>query len=191
MRYYAGTCKGICRYSLVYRFLIQLLPLKSSVFVVHFPNAFWQGNEAFPQVSSQNEIVPLLVIYYLPQGKHRGVQMFLLVSLSKSKFFSRVVRVALVSLVSHSCRTRVWHSCCKLDQILRYYPGTNFTRQVIMISLMVFHKIGLHDKSHDFSESAARRCASAKLFLKCFAKAHQKNKPATLPKKIHNRQCFL
>ena len=173
MRNYAGTCKGICRYNLVYRFLIQLLPLKSSVFVVHFPNAFWQRNEAFPQVSSQNEIVPLLVIFHLPYSKYRGVKIYF------HSCRTRVVRLALVSLVSHSCRTRVWHSCCKLDQILRYYPGTNFTRQVIMISLVVFHKIGLHGKSHDFSESAARRCASAKLFLNCFAKAHQKNKPAT------------
>ena len=60
--------------------------------------------------------------------------MFLLVSLSKSTFFTRV---ALVSLVQHLCRThvanvafmlhlchsyhicvaRVWHSCCILDQI--------------------------------------------------------------------------
>ena len=70
--------------------------------------------------------------------------MFLLVSLSKSKFFTRFALVSLVQhsfrtcvvlvlLVSHSCCTRVasvallcirvtrvarvWHSCCKLDQI--------------------------------------------------------------------------
>ena len=115
MRNYAGTCKGICSYNLVYKFLTQLLPLKSSVFVVHFSNAFWHGNEAFPKVSSQNEIVPLLVIFHLPYSKYRGVKMFLLVSLSKSKFFTRVT---LVSFVQHSCRTcvalvsLVSHSCC-------------------------------------------------------------------------------
>ena len=48
---------------------------------------------------------------------------FPLVSLSKSKFFTRVVRVALVPFVYLLCRScltraiRVWHSCCKIDQI--------------------------------------------------------------------------
>ena len=46
MRNYAGTCKGIWNYNLVYEFLIQLLPLKSLVFKVHFSNEFWHGNEA-------------------------------------------------------------------------------------------------------------------------------------------------
>ena len=112
MRNYAGTCKGICSYNLVYNFLIQLLPLKSSVFVVHFSNAFWHGNEAFPKVSSQNEIVPLLVIFHLPYSKYRGV---------KICFYLCRYQNQNVSLVSHSCRscsTRValasfvQHSCC-------------------------------------------------------------------------------
>ena len=42
--------------------------------------------------------------------------MFLLVPLSKSKFFTRV---ALVSLVSGTRVARVWHSCCKLDEIYK------------------------------------------------------------------------
>ena len=114
MRNYAGTCKGICSYNLVYNFLMQLFPLKSLVFVVHFLNAFWHGKETFPKSSSQNEIVPLLIVFHLPYGKYKGVEMFLLVSLSKSKFFACV---ALVSVVQHSCRTRVVsvslvsHSC--------------------------------------------------------------------------------
>ena len=114
MRNCARTCKGICSYSLVYKFLIQLLPLKSSVVVVHLSNAFQPGNEAFPKVSSQNEFIPLLLIFHMPCSKYRGVKMFLLVSLSKSKCFTRV---ALVSFVQHSCRTRVVcvalvsHSC--------------------------------------------------------------------------------
>ena len=41
-----------CSYNLEYKFLIHLLPLKSSVFVVHFSNAFWHGNKAFPKGSS-------------------------------------------------------------------------------------------------------------------------------------------
>ena len=160
MRNYAGTCKGICSYNLVYNFLIQLLPLKNSVFVVHFSNAFSYGNEAFAKVSSQNEIVPLLVIFHFSYCEN----MFLLVSLSKSKIFTcvalmsfvqyscltrvvrvtlvlhlcctRVARASLVSLVSHlccSCRThvaRVWLSCCKLDQIVDYMLNQMFLNQM-------------------------------------------------------------
>ena len=113
MRNYAGTCKGICSYNLVYNFLIQLLPLKSSVFVVHFSNAFWHGNEAFPKVSFQNEIVPLLVIFHLPYSKYRGV---------KICFYSCRYQNQNFSLVSHSCRscnTRVAlasHLCCSCRQ---------------------------------------------------------------------------
>ena len=100
MRNYAGTCTGICSYNLVRNFLIQLLPLQSSVFLVHFSNVFWHGNEAFPKGNSQNEIISLLVIQLI-QGCEK---MLSLVSLSKSKFFTRF---ALVLFVQHSCNTRV------------------------------------------------------------------------------------
>ena len=62
MRNYAETCKGICGYNLVYNFFVYLLPLKSSVFVVHFSNAFWHGKEALPKHGSYTKIAPLLVI---------------------------------------------------------------------------------------------------------------------------------
>ena len=115
MRNYAGTCKGICSNNLVYNFLIQFLPLKNLVFVVHFSYAFWHGNEAFPRISSQNEIVPLLVIFHLPYRKYRGVkicfylcryqnQSFSLVSFVQHSCHTLVVRVA---VVSHLCRIRV------------------------------------------------------------------------------------
>ena len=105
MRNYAGRCKG------TYNFLIWLLPLKSSVFVVHFSNAFWHGNKAFPKVSSQNEIVPLLVIFHLTYGKYSDV---------KICFFSFRYQNQNFSLMSYSCRSCsthvalmsfVWHSC--------------------------------------------------------------------------------
>ena len=106
MRNYEGTCKGICSYNLIYNFLIQFLQLQSPVFVVHFSNAFWYRNEAFPKV-------------VLLSQEYENI--FSLVQLSKSKFFhscrTGVVRVA---LVSHLCRirvTRIWRSCCKLKQI--------------------------------------------------------------------------
>ena len=56
MRNYAGTCKGICSYNLVYNFLMWLFPLKSLVFVVQFLNAFWHGKKTFPKTNSWNEI---------------------------------------------------------------------------------------------------------------------------------------
>ena len=96
MRNYAGTCKRICSYNLVYNFLIQLLPLQSSVFVVQFSNAFWHGNEAFKKVV---------------------LRMKMLVS------HLCCTPVARVSLVLDSCRSflirvsRVYHSCCQLDYI--------------------------------------------------------------------------
>ena len=38
MRNYAEACKGICGHNLVYNFFVYPLPLKSSIFVVHFSN---------------------------------------------------------------------------------------------------------------------------------------------------------
>ena len=125
MRNYAGTCKGICSYNLIYNVLIQLLPLKSLVFVVHFLNAFWHGNEAFPKGSSQNEVVRLLVIFHLPYSKSRGVKICFYSCHYQNQNFSLVShscrscsnRVTLVSFVEHLCRTRVTcvslvlHSC--------------------------------------------------------------------------------
>ena len=132
MRNYAGTCKGICSYNLMYKILIQLLPLKSSVFVVHFSSTFWHWNKAFPQVSSQNVVVPVLLIFPMPYSKYRGVKICFYSCRYQNQNFSLVsrscrscsTRVELVSLVSHSdsscctCVARVWHSCCKLDQII-------------------------------------------------------------------------
>ena len=122
MRNYAGTCKNIRSYNLLYNFLIQFLPLKNSVFVVHFSNAFWHGNKAFPKVSFQNEIVLLLVIFHLPYSKYRSVKICFYSSRYQNQNFSLVshsccscsTRVALVLFVQHSCRTcvaLVSHSC--------------------------------------------------------------------------------
>ena len=93
MRNYAGTCKGICSYNLVCKFLIKLLSLKTLVFVVHFLNAFCHVNKAFPKGSSWNEIVPPLALFHLPYSKYKGVKICF-----QNQNFS------LVSLVSHSCR---------------------------------------------------------------------------------------
>ena len=49
MRNYVETCKGICGYNLVYNFFVYFLPLTSSLFVVHFSNAFSHGKEALPK----------------------------------------------------------------------------------------------------------------------------------------------
>ena len=142
MRNYAGTCKGICSVNLVDKYLIQLLPSKSSVFVVHFSNAFQYGNEAFTKVSSQNKIVTLLPIFHMPHSKYRGVKIHFYscryqnqnVSLVTHSYRSCSTFAGLVLFVSHLCRTRVasvasrcscrnrvacvWHSYCQLDQII-------------------------------------------------------------------------
>ena len=52
MRNYMETCKGICSYNLGYNFFAFFLPSKSSLFVVHFSNAFWHGKEALPKHDS-------------------------------------------------------------------------------------------------------------------------------------------
>ena len=117
-----------CSYNLVHNFLIYLLPLKSSVFVVHFPIAFWHGNEAFPKGGSQNKTVRLLAIFHLPYSKYRNMKICFYSLHYQNQNFSLVshlcrscsTRVALVSHSYPSCRTRVlrvWCSCCKLDQI--------------------------------------------------------------------------
>ena len=54
---------------------------------------------------------------FLPYSKYNGVKMFLLVSFSKSKFFTRVALLAFVQHSCRSCSTRVTvvslvqHSC--------------------------------------------------------------------------------
>ena len=152
MRNYAGTREGICSHSLVYNFLILLLRLQSSVFVAHFSNAFTRGNDAFPKVSSQNEVVPLLVILSHIANRQECENVFTLVTLFtliKIKIFhlcrTRVIYVALVSFVlrsrcarvalalylCRSCRAsvaRVWHSCYKIEQIKNYINHTTIRK---------------------------------------------------------------
>ena len=120
---YAGTCKDICSYNLLYNFLIQLLPLKSSVFLVHFLNAFWHRNGIFPKGSSQYEIALLLGVFHLSYSKYKGVKICFYPCRYQNQNFSIVLHSChscstRVALMSHSCLTRValvllaLHSCC-------------------------------------------------------------------------------
>ena len=115
MRNFSGACKvSTCKYNLGYNFLIYLLLLKSSVFVVHFLNAFWHGNEAFLKGSSQNEIAPLLVIFHTCHIVNVGVLKYVFTcAVIKIKIFhpcrTRVVRVA---LVLHHCHIHVARVAC-------------------------------------------------------------------------------
>ena len=95
-----------CSCNLVYNFFIYLLPLKSSVFVVHFLNLFWHGKEAFTKDSSYNEVVCLLVTFHLPYSKCRGVKIcsYQNQNYQIKIFHSCRTRVDCVSLVLHSCR---------------------------------------------------------------------------------------
>ena len=115
MRNYAGTWKGICSYNLVYNFLIKLLSLKSLVFVVHFLSAFWRGNKAFANGSSENEITLPLAVFHLPYSKYKDLKIWFYSCRYQNQNFSLVsyscrlcsTRVALVSHSCHYCRTRV------------------------------------------------------------------------------------
>ena len=49
MRNYAGTCKGILQLQASVQLFDIAFAIKSLVFVVHFLNAFWHGNETFPK----------------------------------------------------------------------------------------------------------------------------------------------
>ena len=101
----------------VQRNLNFIFPLKSLVFAVHFLNAFQHGEETFPKSSSQNEIVPLLIVFHLPYSKYKGVKICFYSCRYQNQNFSLVSHscrscrtcVALVSLVLHSCRTCVAH----------------------------------------------------------------------------------
>ena len=151
MRNYAGTCKGICSHNLIYNVLIQLLPLKSLVFVVHFLNAFWHGNEAFPKGSSQNEIVPLLVIFHLPYSKCRDVKICFHSCHYQNQNFSLVshscclcsTRIALVSHLCHSCLTLVSLFCrdclSKVDNIL--FTSKNLTLIITFFSTLLLRSV--------------------------------------------------
>ena len=122
---------SICSYNLVYNFLMYLLPLKSSVFVENFSNAFWHGNEAFPKGSFYNEIVPLLVIFELPYSKYRdGKICFYSCRFQIKVFHSCRIRVAHVALVSHSC-----HSCSTLVSLVSHLCCSCCTR-VAFVSLV-------------------------------------------------------
>ena len=118
VRNHAGTCTGICSYNLVYNVLMQLFPLKSLVFVVHFLNAFWHGKETFPKSNSQNEIVALLIVFHLPYSKYKSVKIcFYSCRYQNQNFHSCPTCFISVAVMLHLCRTRVArvsfvaHSC--------------------------------------------------------------------------------
>ena len=145
-----------------YNFLMQLFPLKSLVFVVHFLNAFWHGKETFPMSSSQNEIVPLVIVFHLPYSKYKDVKMFLLVSLQNQNFslVSHLCRscsthVAFVSLVQHSVCTcvalalLVLYSCCirvAYVALVSLVSGTRVVNQHRSKFRLIFAKCKLYIK---------------------------------------------
>ena len=156
---------GICSYNLVYNFTIQLIANSYIAFAIKkfsFCGALFKRILAWKRdiskSSSQNEIVPLLVVFHLPYSKYNGVkicfyscghqnQNFSLVSHSCLSCSTRVVRGA---LVLHLCRTYVArvsllslvsHSCCicvTLVALVFLVSGTrvvNQTRSSHIISL--------------------------------------------------------
>ena len=126
MRNYAGTCKGICSYNLVYNFLIQLLPLKSSV-ALFKPILAWERGISKRQFL--NEIVPLLVIFDVSYSKYVVIKIKTF-SLLPHSCRSCITRVALASFLQHSCLTCVAHV-----SLVSHSRPTNVTR-VAFVSLV-------------------------------------------------------
>ena len=135
-------CKGICSYNLVYNFLMQLFPLKSLVFVVHFLNAFWHGKETFTKSNSQNGFFFLLIVFHLPYSKYKGVKIY---------FYSCRYENQNFSLVSHSCcscSTRVapvsfmQHSCCPRVISVAFVLHSCLTG--VALALLVLHSCWIH-----------------------------------------------
>ena len=127
------------------------------------------GTRYFQKVSSQNKVVGFLLIFHLPYSKCRGVKIcFYSCHYQNQKFFTRValvsfvqhscrirvsrvslvlhscrlcrIRVARVALVSLSCRSRVWRSCCMLDQIVYKIVENSNLHKPILSEIIKLHK---------------------------------------------------
>ena len=127
---------------------MQLFPLKNFVFVVHFLNAFWHGKETFPKSSSQNEIVPLVIVFHLPYSKYKVVKICFYSCRYKFKIFhSCRTRVVCVAVTSHSCRqcsncvllvSHSFHSCLTSVAVLSLVSYSCYIRvaRVALVSLV-------------------------------------------------------
>ena len=118
-------------------FLIQLLPLHFQFLWCTFQLRFIMGTRHFQKVVVRMK-------WFVPNNLSFDIQLIQgcenissLVSLSKSKFFTRA---AIVSHSCYSCLTRVacvWHWCYKIDQIVyggAYSPSLIFTCKSKMYS---------------------------------------------------------
>ena len=112
---YAGTCKGICGYDLVYNFLIQLLPLQNPVFMVYFSNAFWYGNEAFLKVVLRIKLLHSLqsfTCHMVNIGERKYIFTRVVIKVFSLESYSCCLcntRLVCEALLSHSCRS--CHTC--------------------------------------------------------------------------------
>ena len=121
--------------------LMQLFPLKRLVFVVHFLNAFWHGKETFPKSNSQNEIVPLLIVFHLPYSKYKGVKICFYLCRYQNQNFSLVLHSChscstRVALVSHSCRQ--CSTCVALLLLVLLVSGTRVVSQTRSLRSSLF-----------------------------------------------------
>ena len=130
MRNYAGMCQGICSHKLVCDFLLQLLSFQSSVFVVHFSNAFWHGNNAFPKV-----VLGMKLFLSLQSFTCHIVN----IGVSKYVFTFVVIRTKNFSLVSHSRR-----SCSTRVAVVSLVSGirvVNWTRSTSFFPLIIVRRV--------------------------------------------------
>ena len=115
MRNYAGTCKVICSYNLVYNFLVLLFGITKFSFCCALFKRILAYERVFPKGSSQNDIVPLLVIFHLPYNKYTGVKICFHLCRYQNNFFCSCptcvvgfnTRLVLALHLCCSCSSRV------------------------------------------------------------------------------------
>ena len=113
-----GTCKGICGYNLVYNFDVAFT-IKNLVFVVHFLNAFWHGNETLCFLEWGMKLFLSLqpfTCHIVNKRVWKYVSTSVVIKIKT--FHSCRTCVICVALVLYSCHTcialalLVLHSCC-------------------------------------------------------------------------------
>ena len=136
---YERTCKDICNCNLVCNYLICLLPLQSSVSLVTFQMHFGIEKSFFQKLVRRMKLFLSLQFSICHIANIGCENMFSLVLLSKSKFFTRIALVLLVqhscctciALVQHSCRTCIAlmllmsHLCCTHVELVSFALHTH------------------------------------------------------------------
>ena len=141
----------------------------------------WHGSETFPKGSSQNQIVPLLVVFHLPYHKYNGVKICFYSCGHQNQNFSLVshsclscsTRVVLVSLVSHPYRTCValvllvshWR-CIRVARLalVSLVSETSFVNQTRSVLKTVFYLYDCNNNIQRLTIEVALRVEKTEVF---------------------------